>query len=522
MSTSRVFYVTQDELLVWYITRKGATAGARFANSELGAREFGEYLRTSPISKSSILVDVIEEEFTVDEIAQLPRRDRLALLERRLSRRYSRTPYRLAHQHRSSSLPSGEQRVTYCAISNDELLNPWVEQIEIANVPLACITSVPLLGSHVLKALKKRSGNSLLVSLHQGNKLRLVFLSEGHILSARLSHSPGLAADGFSQSVLSEIQRSRRYLERARHMRPDDEIDVYLMMGSEHAERVVIAAGEAGAVMRPHVINLADVAKAMRLAQSPPGDRIEQLYVEAAARFGTASNYASSDVTRWHRLYSYRSAAAAALIATSLAAAWFTGENVVQSVELQRSYATMLKQTRQMEETFRREHQEFGESQAESQEMKSAVDAGDFILANRVPVDVVMGQLATVFDSFPTVRVDELEWVVDGTEVTPSARSVEVSQPLLPTTSLTANIVGQIVPFNGDLRQAFVTVERLREALDSRPALTDVEAIEYPINARPDATVSGELVGAGTQRSAPFRLTLKVLPIGGVANDDSA
>ena len=180
----------------------------------------------------------------------------------------------------------------------------------------------------------------------------------------------------------------------------------------------------------------------------------------------------------------------------------------------------MLQQTRQMEETFRREHQAFGESQAESHEMKAAVDAGDFILANRVPVDVVMSQLATVFDSFPTVRIDELEWTIDGAPATSSLR--DGPQPLLPTTSLSAQIVGQIVPFDGDFRRAFATVERLRKVLDERPALTDVAAIEYPINARPDATISGELVGAGTQRSAPFRLTLRVVPIGGATDNDSA
>ncbi|MEM7503776.1 MAG: hypothetical protein AAF417_17120, partial [Pseudomonadota bacterium] len=389
-------------------------------------------------------------------------------------------------------------------------------------VPLECITSVPLLGNHVLKALKKRSGKSLLVSLHHGSKLRLVFMSEGHILSARLSHSSGLSADGFPQSVLSEIQRSRRYLERARHMRADERVDVYLMMDAEQAERVAAAVSEAETALQAHVVSLADVARAMRLSQPPPGDRVEVLYIEAAAKFRAVYNYASSDVTRWHRLYSYRSAAATALVVVSLAAAWLTGENLVQSMELQRSYATMLQQTRQMEETFRREHQEFGESQAESQEMKSAVDAGDFILANRVPVDIVMSQLATVFNTFPTVRIDELEWAIDGAPVTTSLRSEDEPQPFLPTTSLTAQIVGQIVPFDGDFRQAFATIERLRKVLDERPALTDVAAIEYPINARPDATISGELVGAGTQRSAPFRLTLRIVPIGGAADDDSA
>ena len=286
MSARRVFYVTQDELFVWYIARGGVTAGERFPNSESGAQDFGEYLREAATCKSRILVDVIEEEFTVDEVAQLPRRDRVALLERRLSRRYSRTPYRLAHQHRSSSRPSGEQRVTYCAISNDDLLNPWVEQISAANVPLECITSVPLLGHRVLKALNRRSGKSLLVSLHHSNKLRLVFMSEGHILSARLSHSSGLSAEGFPQSVLGEIQRSRRYLERARHMRADERVDVYLMMDAGQAERVAAAVGEAESTMQAHVVSLADVAKAMRLSKAPPGDRVELLYIEAAAKFG--------------------------------------------------------------------------------------------------------------------------------------------------------------------------------------------------------------------------------------------
>lgn len=522
MAAGRVFFVTQDDLLVYYVGRGGVTVGERFDNSESGAVEFGDYLRQSPVCQSRILVDVIEEEFTVDAVAQLPRRDRTALLQRRLARRYSRTPYRLVHQHGSSSTPSGEQRVTYCAISNDELLNPWVEQIVSAHVPLESITSVPLLARAVLKGLKKPKGNTLLLSVHQRNKLRLVFMSEGHILSARLSHSLPIDDSGFPASVAGEIQKSRRYLERARHMRAEDEIDVYLILDAEDVERVARAAGDSKSAMRLHTVSPADIAKSMRLTQTPPSDRLEMLYVEAASRFGKASNYAARDLTRWHRLYAYRSMAAAALIAVSLGAAWLTGENLVESIELRSSYTTMLQQTRQMEETFRREHQAFGESQAESHEMKSAVDAGDFILANRVPIDVVMSHLAAVFDKFPTVRVDQIAWNVDGTNLSSSVRAADEPQPLLPTSSLSAQIVGQIVPFEGDLREAFTTIENLREALSARPTLTDVAAVEYPIDARPDATVSGELVGAGTLRAAPFRLSLRIVQAGEIADDDSA
>ena len=55
-----------------------------------------DYLRQTPAAIIAILLDVMEEEHTLDTIAQLGRSDQSALLARKLARAFPRTVYRTA------------------------------------------------------------------------------------------------------------------------------------------------------------------------------------------------------------------------------------------------------------------------------------------------------------------------------------------------------------------------------------------------------------------------------------------
>ena len=519
MAVRRVFYVTQERLSVWSVQRGVVREGPAFGSDKNGVDEFSRYLHSTADQSARILVDVIEEEFSVGSVPQLPRRDRNALLERRLSRKYSRTPFRLAAAHRGE-LENGEQRVVYCAVSNDELLTPWLAAIQSERVPLAGITSVPLLAQQVWRSTTELTGNALLISQHQQTKLRLVYLRDGELTSARLSRVPRLESENYSQQVAAEVQKSRRYLERARLLRPGDVLSACFLADEDTVKRV--ARHNQDSNVRLKSVDPQSIVKAMRMATPPPADRSEVAYVLAAARLRRGQDYAPPEVTRHHRLHLVRRTAIAALVAGALSAALVTGLNFSNSLELGRSVAGMREQTERMELTFRREHQEFSSTQAESQEMKAAVDAGDFILANRVPMDLVLRELGTVLGDFPELHIEGVEWRIDGySDSTPSS-AAETLQELKAVDSLTAELYGEIRPFDGDLLRAFAVVDRLVTALTSRSRFDDVQAIEYPLDASPQASVAGELVGAGSSQTAPFRLRLRMAPKDRESSDDAA
>ena len=83
MIVKRTFYITQGSLSVWMHGEHGLIETTVFADDDAGLRQFDAYLADVPQTPSAMLIDVIEEEFSLDSIPKLGWRDRRALLQRR-------------------------------------------------------------------------------------------------------------------------------------------------------------------------------------------------------------------------------------------------------------------------------------------------------------------------------------------------------------------------------------------------------------------------------------------------------
>lgn len=513
MSVQRFFYVTQDDLVVWHRQRGRFVATSRFATDDAGRHDFSLYLRNEPHLLSVVVVDVIEEEFSVDSVPRLPRRDRTALIDRRLARKYSRTPYRMGHFQGSPRSGEDAESVLYSAISNDELLAPWLSVMGTHKTPLAGIHSVPLMAAKLLSTIRKPAGNAMLLSHHQGNRVRVVYLRDGKVKSARLSQSPDPQDDRYGQHIFAEILRSRRYLERSRLINGAEEIDVYMITDSPTAERI-IASDEGRLPLYFHFISAAGAAKALRLAEPPPIDRLEVLYLALAARGRMGQGYALQGETRYHTLSRARQLLITGTVAASLAGSALAGINFMNGYELREATARLDSQIEQMTKTFRREQGEFAPVRANSHDMKLAVDTGDYILANRLPGGWVMEQLGQVLTEFPQVQVDELSWKAntsaDAPEVQNSARRADVVQAVDVGSlrAIEAQVTGQLLPFDGNYRNAFTLIEEFKNALQARTDFGQVRVTELPLDAKPRSSVSGGFAADETQRIAGFSLSL--------------
>ena len=521
MAADRYFYITQENLVVWRRRRGSFCEQLSFTQDEAGVHAFSNYLHSDPHSSSAVLVDVIEEEFSVDAIPKLPLRDRQALIERRLSRKYSRTRFRLGHYQGASEAEEGMRDVLYSAVSNHELLEPWLAVIAEQQTPLSGIYSVPLLGEKMLRTLRKPAGNSLLLSHHQGNRLRMVYLRDGDLKSARLSKAPPTTDDGYGEHVFSEILRSRRYLERARLIENSAAVDAYMITDAENADRII--SGDSGKLpLHFHFIRTAEAAKALRLSEVPGPDRLEILYLALVARGRPDHNYAVQGETRYHKLSVARHAALGGIVAASLVGSAFAGVNFMTAFELRSATALMDSQIQRMEETFRRENDDFAPVKADSHEMKQAVDTGDYLLANRLPAAWVMEQLGAVLGEYPQLQLDELTWTAEAEpESTPQPRRGEnVAVNVKPLQTVSAEVVGQVVPFDGNLRNAFALIKEFENRLREKTAFDEVRVTEYPIDASPQSSVSGEFVASDDRGEAHFKVLLRLnVPLAGSDNE---
>ena len=520
----RIFYVTQDELKVIVPRGSELLVRAAFTDTADGVREFAQYLAGSPDGSSAYLVDVIEEEFVVDSLPKLNSRDRRALMERRIERRFRRTPYRASDYQGKQAGHDEEFCVLQSAIINHELLQCWTQSTTRAQTPVAGIYSVPHMAPKIAGKLFSSHENLLFVATHQGDRLRQVLIRGGKLKSARLSRVPDDAED-FADVLISETTRSRRYYERTRLLGAQDTLRICVVADETVANRVSALAGDD----QRNVFSFIAPQKATRklAAVELQGGHFENAYVSALAKARPRVSYATSGEGRyWHLRRARTGIIAAGVVVAgvcSMAAAVLFSESWL----LNRRVAEIDAQVEQLSETFRRENERFNPIKADSYEMKLAVDTGDYLLANRLPVPWVMNQLGAVLGDYPDVVVKHLHWKSE-VPVDENARRPRPGDAPLPVAvpqmqAVSATIDAELQPYDGNLRAAFARIDEVATALQTRTHFDTASVVDYPFNAAPQATVSGEIVGKQNAGTAAFsiRITYSLRPNGQEVADES-
>ena len=506
MASRRIFYVTQGSLIVF--VGDPVRPVEQFADSDEGLRRFARYIETDPDVPSHILLDVIEEVFAVETAPQLGIRDRQALLRRRARRKFPRTPYRLATYVPPRRRGDADGAAVCSAVTNRELLDLWLEPIARARVPLCGIRSVSLLGRPMLKRLFKAGGAVLLVTHHQGDKLRQIFLRDGHVQSARLSQSPPSASPDYPIAVYDEIERSRRYLERSRLLGGMEELKVCLV-GNSPVVAEIERRVATDAPLSFQVMEVGGAARRLGLRTEPAEDRSEALFVALAMRSGARQGYARSGENRYHHLYRLRRSLIGAAMAASLSCSILAGGFLAEAWLLAEGSKRADLQVAQLTSALRRDNENYAPIHADSHEMKLAVDTGDYVLANRVPVAWVLQQFGAVLNEFPDVQVVELEWSATsatGTAAPGTQRRTSGPLTVPPLATLDATVEAVLLGHDDDLRRAFARIDALAATFESRSEFDRVQVLRYPLNASPAAAISGEITRTAPEAGVRFRL----------------
>jgi hypothetical protein len=516
----RAFYVTQGSLAVWANASTDPDDAVVFADNDDGLREFDAYIASSADETSCIIVDVIEEEFAVDSIPKLRLHDRRSLMERRLQRRFPRTRYRLSSCLGTKVSGSEETMIVNSAISNHELLDPWIQIMLRHRLPLTGIFSVPLMAPSLLSRFYRHPEPTLFLTQHQTDKLRQVFIHNGHVQSARLSQSPARDDDDYPEFVLTEIKRSRQYLERMRLLGAMEQLEICIVADRDLAEKLLQLA-ESRSPLRFHFIDPDIAGERIGVRPRLHLDRMEAMYLATAFRKRPKRSYGVSGESQYWHLRRLRHAVIGMSIAAGAACSILAGIYLSDTWLLHREAGQIEQQLLRLTESYRRENEQFDPLKADSHEMKFAVDTGDYILSNRLPVPWVMQQIGLVMGNYPDVQIRELGWTAESAAkpARQGRAGEQVAVPVPAISAVSAELSGELIPFDGNMRKAFARIDALVAELAEKTAFEDVRAIEYPLDARPEVSVSGDILGDGRVGRASFRLRLD-LPVADHAADE--
>jgi hypothetical protein len=420
MATTHVLYLT-NESLVSLVARGGKITQRKvFPVSGPGAADFEAHITGLRHAPTHIITDLSEEDFRLDTIPHLGARDREAVVSRKLTQLFRSTVYR--HAFAQGREPDGrrDDRVIYTAITNEQLLRPWVEIFERLHVPVEGIYSSAVLSGRLLADLGLASPHTLLVTFTPGDAVRQAFFRDKEIKFSRLTPidlEEGVTLGGF---LAGETARTWQYLDSLRYFGAGEQLEVCMLVHAKDRPAIQPALRDVDQI-RYRLVDIEQAAGKLGMKPPPVSSSAEEIIAHAFLRRSEANHFAPPELRRFAVIRRARIAiriAAAGVLAAGLA---YGGWNLALALQHRDKGLQNLDQVAM----FDRQHDELLRTipsrGAAGQTMRDAVAFYSGSMRAYPTVASFLLPLSAVLERYPNIRLSQIQWrTADDEKLTPA------------------------------------------------------------------------------------------------------
>jgi hypothetical protein len=512
-------YLTNSRLVSMITQGKRIAARREFAVSGAGAAEFERHLASLSTVPTHLFTDLTEEDFRLDTVPHVGSRDRDAILGRKLAQIFRNTPYRHAVMQGREAEGRRDDRVIYTAITNPEVLRPWVEAIERHKVPLGGIYSAAVFSSVLLEELDLVFPHTLLVTFTPGESMRQTYFRDNEIKFSRLTPVDLEEGQTLGTMIAEETTRTWQYLDSLRHFGPEDRLEVCVLVHSSDRAAVQPELRDF-AQIQYRVIDIEQASMKLGLKPAPLDSTAEEVMVHLFMMRPSASHFASSELRRYSTMRRARIALnQASVVALAAGIAWggYNFARAFQANETDSRVARQLADLNREYDDITRSMPSFGVG---GSTMRDAVTFYNGSIKAFPSMPEFLAPISQVLQAQPDMRLLQLSWVAtDDAKAMPplSSSSLRGAPPVRavpkagesgrgaapPDTQANppfaggryevALLEGTVRVANNDFRGALERVERLAEAIGRIPGYR-AEVAESPLDVRTSLAIQGRHV----------------------------
>jgi hypothetical protein len=513
MASRHFLYLTNTRLVSVETARGQVAARREFAVSGAGTAEFERYMGHMEPAPMHIFTDVAEEDIRLDTIPHVGRRDRDAIVARKLAQIFRNTPYRYAQVEGREADGRRDDRVMYTAITNPEVLRPWLDVLERLRVPLAGIHSTAVLSGVLLQELDLHFPHALLVTISPGGFMRQTYFREREIRFSRLTPIDLGEGQTLGTMIAEETTRTWQYLDSLRHFGPEDRLEVCVLLHPNDRPGVQGALRDF-AQIQYRILDIEQVAAKLGLRQPPLGSSAEEIFVHLYLIRRAPNHFASEEQRRHDTLRRARGAInAGAAVALALGLVWagWNAARVMMGGEADQRLAQTLAGLNREYDEITRSMPSFGVGGAT---MRDTVRFYDSAIRRFPSVGAFAVALSQVIGRHPEVRLTQFAWIAsDDPKATPVLKPMPApgNLPVQAVGTLAGNpatpagapntafstgryevalVEGTVRVANNDFRAALDDVQRLAADL-GRLDNTTAEVVESPLDTRPGLELHG-------------------------------
>ena len=488
----RLFYYSGYRLTVFHWIDGKFAGNYYFEPTASGREEFAQYLKKSPTVPSRVLVDVIEEDFRIETIPHVYGKDRQVLVARQIERFFrSSGRYVWHHFHGRETTGRRDDLLLIAALTNPDMLKPWLNQIAEADVPVRGIWSLPLLSAKILPRLKARSGNVFLISQQVSSNIRLTHFKNGKVVSSR-STTITLEGEDYGHFIADQIEQTARFLANKRSIGFDEALNIHIIAPEEHYDSV--AASCASTHLRNITIHhTQDVEKKVDTqgVSGPYGNGIfAQLCSDdlfSRGHYGGPADFAIDN--RYLMGKGLLTGAFVLTLGSLLLASWLNFDELRMQEEI-RNFGY---KTAEINSDYQTRLQKLEPVLAKTGIMKSSVDLAERIEHNKL---ISPQQFMNIFSSllsqsrFNLLQIYDIEWHVQSTEGESSNPATEVPVHLQTSVQHYAILKGRVPLTADNIRQAVDQINLFASELRADTHVKNVRLIKLPVDTRSSGSLS--------------------------------
>ncbi len=512
MAGKRIFYIASNELTAVYCNGGRVQLLGDFPATPEGFEMFGEYLKKEPDFPSAFLVDVIEEEFRIDTVPHVMGLDRIKLLERKLAGQFRSTPFRSATIAGREKNGRKDDRVLFSGLTKPETLEPWLNELRQHKVPLMGVFSVPQVMAQLVKSLKIKHANTLVLTIEKGRLLRQTFFSHGEMKISRLTPMSSDSIDASINSIKNEVQRNQQYLGRLQLLVFTEPMQVYLLSEGEQLNQFKSQC-EGSEKLFYHALDANDVANKTGLKETQLAGHNEWLFSHLLSKKLPSGNYASKQESAYFSFYNLRRQVAAASVVLALGATVWSVNKVFDGHNLKSQSNRIASETQQIQMEYEQQAARMPPVPYKPRVMRAAVES-DEALAQHKPVPMrALALIGQGLMKHSNIELDEVRWntaaEVDMAMMDEFADEMtnEFSEEPM-TSGGSATIKAHLKSFPKNYQMAFKEVESFIKTLKQDQRIQDVKTIVLPLNTDPKKTLVGESQRLSGPPVASFELEL--------------
>lgn len=404
MAARRVLHLDASGLSAWIWRHGQVHFEAAFADDDNGVAAFAAYVQQHGDSHFHLLADVVDEEFRLEDIPWVGRRDRNAIVARRLAQLHFATPLKAALS--CGRLPAGrrDERLLLAALVEPSVFKPWLEAIAQAQAALAGVFSTAQLASS-LPSVRRHSAPWLLVITPTPTGLRQTFLDHGGLRFSRLT--PLADSAEAASACAREAAKLRQYLA-GRPLAASDCLIAQVIVEAADIP-IYMTCCRDSAALRFEYVDRRDEARHAGLepAASLPA---AALWAQLLLRQTPSTQFAAAATRRSWRLtrvaHALRLAAAMLLTTSLLLAGWQAGA----AHRLREASAVVQAANASAARRYADAMQALPASQLPAGRLQAVIERYDEMQSRSPALAPLFRLLADALAEFPQVTLERLEW----------------------------------------------------------------------------------------------------------------